>query len=86
LCAEEPDDERLWITLFRLYERTGSVLGLDWAVRRLKTSLGEMASDEGEDVDKVELPKNIERIVEEIRRNIEKAAGDTSGGGPPTQV
>jgi len=50
-----------WIASFRLCERTGSELGLDWAVRRLKTSLGETASDQGEDVDAVELPMNIQR-------------------------
>src|SRR6185312_3801607 len=27
LCAEDPDDERLWIAVFRIHERTGSSLG-----------------------------------------------------------
>jgi hypothetical protein len=42
LCAEEPDNERLWIALFRVYERTGSRLGLDSAVRRLQAALAEL--------------------------------------------
>ena len=36
LCAENPEDEHLWIALFRIYERTGTVMGLDRAVRRLQ--------------------------------------------------
>ena len=46
---------------------------------RLKTSLGEMESEHGEDVEAVELPKKIEHIVEEIRRNIECTPRDAAG-------
>jgi hypothetical protein len=31
LCAESPEDERLWTALFRIHERTGSALGLEGA-------------------------------------------------------
>jgi hypothetical protein len=31
LCAENPEDERLWTALFRIHERTGSALGLEGA-------------------------------------------------------
>ena len=42
LCAEEPEDERLWIGLFRAHERAGSLLGLQSAERRLRQALVEL--------------------------------------------
>jgi DNA-binding SARP family transcriptional activator len=76
LCAEDLDDEHLWIALFRIHERTGSVLSLDATVRRLRGALIELGATEGTDVDHAPLPPNLERIVREIRQRI-------GGGVPP---
>ena len=46
LCAEDPDVERLWTALLRIHERTGSSLGLESAVRRLRGALVELGADE----------------------------------------
>jgi DNA-binding SARP family transcriptional activator len=46
LCAEEPEDERLWTALFRVYERGGNALGLESAVRKLRSTLAELAPGE----------------------------------------
>jgi len=70
LCAEDLDDERLWIALFRVYERTGSSLGLEGAVRRLRNALIELGLTELTDIDKVPLPDNLERLVKQIRQRI----------------
>jgi hypothetical protein len=72
LCAEDPDDERLWTALFRIHERTGSALGLKGAVRRLQGTLAELRPDADDaDVDSVPLPPNLERIVQAIRLRID---------------
>jgi hypothetical protein len=70
LCAEDLDDEHLWIALFRIHERTGSVLGLDAAVRRLRDALIELGATDVTDIDRVPLPDNLERIVNQIRSRI----------------
>ncbi len=70
LCAEDFMDERLWVALFRIHERTGSSLGLDNAVRRLRGTLAELSTDGVVDIDSVALPANLDRIVEDIRSRI----------------
>jgi hypothetical protein len=70
LCGEHPDDERLWIALFRIHERTGSALGLKSAVRRLRGALAELGTDEPADIDSVPLPRNLDRLVQQIRQSI----------------
>ena len=70
LCGEDPQDERLWTALFRIHERTGSVLGLEWAVRRLRAVLVELGLDNGADVDRVPLPPSLDRLVRDIRTRI----------------
>src|SRR5262249_27499119 len=44
LCAEDLDNERLWIGLFRVHERTGSAAGLEAAVRRYRHAQIELGS------------------------------------------
>jgi DNA-binding SARP family transcriptional activator len=70
LCGEEPYNERLWIALFKLHGRTGSVLGLDSAVRKLRSALSEAGTDSATDIDSVELPANLEQIISEVRARI----------------
>ncbi len=69
LCAEEPDDERLWTALFPINERAGSLLGLESAVRRLRAALTELAPNEV-DVESVPLPPKLDRLVQQIRERI----------------
>jgi two-component SAPR family response regulator len=69
LCAEDPEDERLWIALFRVHERAGDVLGLDSSVRRLRAALCELSSGEV-DQETVAIPPNLQRILTEIRRHL----------------
>jgi len=69
LCAEDPEDERLWTALFQVHERTGSSLGLESAVRRLRASLVELGAD-AVDVESVPLPTNLDRLVRQIRQRI----------------
>jgi nucleoid-associated protein YgaU len=73
LCAEDLDNERLWISLFRVHERTGSTVGLEGAVRRYRNARIELGTTDITDIDKVPLPPNLERIVKDIRSRI--AAG-----------
>jgi DNA-binding SARP family transcriptional activator len=70
LCAEDPEDERLWTALFRIHQRTGSSLGLEYAVRRLRSALAEIATDEVADVESVSLPPNLDRLLQQIRQRI----------------
>ena len=70
LCAENLGDERLWIALFRVHERTGSLMGLDGAVRRYRSALIELGATEVADVDDVPLPDNLERLVQQIKQCI----------------
>lgn len=51
-------------------ERTGSLLGLDGAVRRLRNALVELGATDVTDIDRVPLPDNLERIVNQIRSRI----------------
>jgi hypothetical protein len=69
LCAEEPEDERLWTALFRVHERAGSSLGLESAVRRLRAALVELAPKDA-DIETVPLPPNLEQLVKQIRGRI----------------
>jgi DNA-binding SARP family transcriptional activator len=78
LCAEEPENERLWAALFRIHERTGSVLGLKSAVHRLRGALAELGTEGVTDINSVPLPPNLDRIVEGIRLRIDGT------GAPPT--
>jgi hypothetical protein len=66
LCAKDPEDERLWIALFRVHERAGDVLGLDSSVRRLRAALCELSSGEA-DPEQVAIPPNLQRMLSEIR-------------------
>jgi hypothetical protein len=70
LCAEDPEDEHLWTALFRIHERTGSSLGLESAVRRLRSALVELGADGVTDLDSVALPPNLDRLVQGIRSRI----------------
>jgi hypothetical protein len=70
LCAENLDDERLWIALFRIYERTGSPAGLEGAVRWYRNAQIELGTTEITDIDKVPLPLKLERVVSDIRRRL----------------
>jgi hypothetical protein len=78
LCAEDPENERLWTALFRIHERTGSVLGLKGAVNRLRGALAELGADGVSDINSVPLPPNLDRIVEAIRSRIENGAQPTT--------
>jgi hypothetical protein len=69
LCAETPEDERLWTALFRVHERAGSLLGLQGAERRLRAALAELAPADV-DVDTVPLPPKLDRLLQEIRLRI----------------
>lgn len=71
LCAETLGDERVWIALFRIYERTGSLMGLDSAVRRYRSALIELGATDVTDVDSVPLPDNLERLVQKIKQRIQ---------------
>jgi hypothetical protein len=81
LCAESPEDERLWTALFRIHERTGSLLGLEGAVRRLRAALVELGVDEAADLDSVPLPPNLDRLVQQIRQRIEAGGVQPPAGG-----
>jgi hypothetical protein len=81
LCGEDLEDERLWIVLFRIHERTGSSLGLDWAVRRYRSAQIELGTTEVTDIDKVPLPANLERLVELIQQRIGSGAAEPQAGG-----
>src|SRR5579859_6626529 len=69
LCPEDPEDDRLWIALFRVREREGSALGLESAVRRLRAALAELAPGEP-DVDTIPLPAKLDSVVRQIRERI----------------
>jgi hypothetical protein len=70
LCGEDFDNENLWAALFRIYERTGSSLSLEGAVRRLQNAQVELGTTDITDIDRVPLPPNPERLVQQIRRRI----------------
>lgn len=73
LCAEDPEDERLWTALFRVHERAGSSLGLESAVRRLRAALAELMPED-QDIETVPLPPNLEQLVQQIRGRIGNGA------------
>lgn len=74
LCAESPEDERLWTAPFRVHERTGSSMGLARAVRCYPGALVELGLTEITDVDRVPLAANLERLVKQIRQHISGGA------------
>jgi hypothetical protein len=69
LCAETPEEERLWMALFRVHERAGNLLGLQSAERRLRAALVELAPG-NVDVDSLPLPPKLDRLLQEIRKRI----------------
>ncbi|MDQ6675365.1 MAG: LysM peptidoglycan-binding domain-containing protein [Chloroflexota bacterium] len=81
LCAEDLDDERLWIALFRIHERTGSALGLEGDVRRYRNAQIELGTTRVTDIDKVPLPPNLERLVNDIRSRLGGGAVHPHSGG-----
>jgi len=81
LCGEDPENERLWTALFRIHERTGSSLGLEAAVRRLRNALVELGATEVTDIDSVPLPPNLERLVQQTRQRIGSNPVDPVAGG-----
>ena len=70
LCAEDLDDERLWIALFRIHEKTGSLVSLGMVVRRYQTAQIELGAADATDASKVPLPPNLARIVKDIQQHI----------------
>src|SRR5579864_2581184 len=74
LCGEDFDDENLWAALFRIYERTGSSLSLEGAVRRLRNAQVELGTTDVTDIDRVPLPPNLERLVTNVRSRIAASA------------
>ncbi len=78
LCAEDPEDERLWTALFRVHERAGSVLGLQGAVRKLQSAVAELAPGTV-NVETVPLPPKLDRLVQEIRSRIGAAPESHAG-------
>ena len=80
LCAENPEDERLWTALFRIHERAGSALGLESTVRRLRAALVELGTNEATDLDSVPLPPNLDPLVQQIRQRIGGRAVQAQGG------
>jgi hypothetical protein len=70
LCGENPEDERLWVSLFRVHERAGSLLGLQSAERRLRQWLVELATFDDVDVETVTLPPKLDRLLQEIRAHL----------------
>jgi DNA-binding SARP family transcriptional activator len=59
LCAEDPEDERLWMALFQIYARTDDELRLNSAVRRLRGALAELETGEVQDIETLPLPANL---------------------------
>jgi nucleoid-associated protein YgaU len=81
LCAEDFDDEHLWTALFRIHERTGSTLGLESTVRRLRDAQIELGTTDGSEGDEIPLPPNLERLVQRIRQHIGQNGVDPASGG-----
>jgi DNA-binding SARP family transcriptional activator len=77
LCAEDPEDEKLWAALFRVHERAGSSLGLESGVRRLRAALAELSPEEV-DIETVPLPPNLDQMVRAIRARIARGATPVS--------
>jgi hypothetical protein len=77
------EDEKLWTALFRIHERTGSPLGLESAVRRLRGALIELGATEVADIDSVPLPPNLERIVKDIHSRINEGRDRPSHASAP---
>jgi hypothetical protein len=81
LCGEDPENERLWTALFHIHERTGSSLGLESAVRRFRGAMVELGTTDVTDIDRVPLPLNLDRLVQQIRRRIGSNAVEPATGG-----
>jgi hypothetical protein len=78
LCAENLDDQRFWIGLFRIHERTGSSVGLEGVVRHYRKAQLELGTTDVTDIDRVPLPLSLERIVNDIRSRIGGGAARAS--------
>jgi hypothetical protein len=70
LCAEDLENERLWIALFRIHERTGSSVSLGMVVRRYQTAQIELGVTDETDPNEVPLRPNLERIVKDTQQRI----------------
>jgi len=81
LCGEDLENERLWTALFRIHERTGSSLGLESAVRRLRGAQIELGTTSVTDIDRVPLPPNLDRLVQRIRQRIGSTPVEPPAGG-----
>jgi hypothetical protein len=83
LCGEDPEDERLWIGLFRVYERAGDLLGLGRAERQLRQSLVELApTSVNVNPDTVTRPPKLDRLLQDIRLRLsEPSSAPTSEAG-----
>jgi hypothetical protein len=57
----------LWIALFRIHARTGSSHG--WRVR-CDSAMIELGLTQVGEIDRVPLPPNLERVVQEVRRQL----------------
>jgi hypothetical protein len=81
LCGEDVDNEHLWSALFRIYEREGNSLGLERAVRRFRGAQIEIGTGDVTDTDRVPLPPNLERLVQQIRQRIGSRSVEPAAGG-----
>ncbi len=61
LTAERPDDDRRWISLWRVHGRCGDATALDASLRRLRTAVVELG--QGDKPDTVHLPLNAQRVL-----------------------
>jgi two-component SAPR family response regulator len=65
LTGERPDDDHLWVALLRVQGRLGDLLGVQASLRRLRMALVELG--QGDDPDKISLPPNVQRVLEEVQ-------------------
>ena len=77
LTAERPDDDRRWISLFRVQGRRGDAMGLEFSVRRLRTALVELG--QAEKPETARLPLSVQRVLEEVEKQLR--ASDESAVG-----
>jgi hypothetical protein len=80
LCAENLDDERFWIGRLHVHERTGNSVGLDGVLRQYRKAQLELGTTDATDIDRVPLPLNLQRIVNDIRLRIGSPRGPAAGG------
>jgi hypothetical protein len=70
LCAEDLENEHLWIARLRINDLTGSAVGLERVVRSYRSAQVELGATDVEDIDRVPLPANLERMVKSIQQHI----------------